>query len=110
MYIKYYGIFNWIDNKLYGFCNDYGWYNGQVYKTIDLKFLTDYLQSHRIYPSFKNAFILKISGRYFTPIYKKYGILYKLEWDKMTYYVTKYPIEHKHYKFFNNHITYIKVT
>lgn len=100
MYVKYYGIFKWINNNLYGYCTDYNWHYGFVYRTTNLKFLTDYLQGYKKDADLKDAFILKISGRYFTPIYKKYGVLYKIEWDKINYYYThsyfhKYCISYK---------------
>lgn len=91
MYKKYYGIFKFENNKLIGFGYDCNWFFNLVYPFPSYEKAYEYFISHQKFSDFKNTFILKISGRYFTPIFKKYNKLYKLDWK--TFY---------HYKFLTN--------
>lgn len=86
MYKKYYDIFKFEDNKLIGYGYDCNWFLNLVYPFSSYEKAYEYFISHQKFDNFKNTFILKISGRYFTPILKKYNKLYKLDWKTFYYY------------------------
>lgn len=86
MYRKYYGIFKFEDNSLIGYGYNCRWFYNLVYPFPSYEKTYEYFNNHQKYPEFKNTFILKISGKYFTPILKRYNKLYKLDWSTFCYY------------------------
>lgn len=89
MYIKYYGIFKFKNNQLIGFGHNHGWYTNLIYPFVSYDEAYKYFITHQHYLEFKDTFILKISGRYFTSIFKKYNKLYRINWKTFIYYRTQ---------------------
>lgn len=95
-YKKYYGVFIYYDNNLFGISYDdirfreLSWFNNYVYVHNSLgcaKHMLESVKRHKyIQHELKsNLFILKLSGRYLTPILKKYNKLYRLDWSQYIY-------------------------
>lgn len=97
MYKKYYGVFAWVNDELYGVTYDhkkfsYGpitLYNNYVLMHYRLyyaeKMLEEVKKIKEIIDFCNSIFIMKVSGRYFTPVLKKYGQLYTLDWKQYKY-------------------------
>lgn len=95
-YRKYYGVFSYYDNTLFGITYDdkrfrrlleYDNYVCAHDSLGDAKYMLDCVKRSKYFANdFKsNLFILKLSGRYLTPIFKRYNKLYKLNWSQYTY-------------------------
>lgn len=95
-YKKYYGVFSYYDNTLFGISYDdirfreLACFNNYVYVHDSLNGSKHMLESAKRYKYFphelkSNLFILKLSGRYLTPILKKYNKLYRLDWSQYIY-------------------------
>lgn len=95
-YRKYYGVFSYYDNTLFGISYDdirfreLLYFNNYVYVHDSLGCAKHMLESTKRYKYFShelksNLFILKLSGRYLTPILKKYNKLYRLDWSQYIY-------------------------
>ena len=83
-YKRYYGVFSYYDNNLFGISQDdirfreLLDFNNYVYVHDSLGCAKHMLESAKRYKRFpyeltSNLFILKLSGRYLTPILKKYN-------------------------------------
>lgn len=95
-YKKYYGVFIYYDNNLFGISYDdirfreLSWFNNYVYVHDSLgcaKHMLESVKRHKYVPHElkSNLFIMKLSGRYLTPILKKYNKLYRLDWSQYIY-------------------------
>lgn len=95
-YKKYYGVFIYYDNTLFGISYDdirfreLSWFNNYVYVHNSLgcaKHMLESVKRHKYVPHElkSNLFIMKLSGRYLTPILKKYNKLYRLDWSQYIY-------------------------
>ena len=110
-YKKYYGVFCYVENVLYGITYDdklfrrliaYDNYVCAHNSLRDAKYMLDCVKRNKYFANdFKsNLFILKLSGRYLTPIFKRYNKLYKLNWSQYTFFNKVYKKDKKKTPFF----------